>query len=71
MILSSQQKCYNNLASRLNSSFIKTKTYQSVLKTLISGSKIPLILPIFLGHKFVTDFKTTANLLDDLFTKQH
>ena len=69
MVFSSQLKSYNNLVSRLNSSFIKTKTCQSVLKTLAGGCKIPFILPIFLGHKFVTDFKRNANFLDNLFTK--
>ena len=37
MVFSSQLKSYNNLVSRLNSSFIKTKTCQSVLKTLARG----------------------------------
>lgn len=35
----------------------KIKTYWALLKRLVNNKKMPLILPLFQGNKYVTDFK--------------
>ena len=70
MILSSKEKYYNNLGSKLNNPLTKTKTYWSILKTLLNGRKIPLIPPILVGDKFITNFSEKATLFNEYFAKQ-
>ena len=41
-----------------------------VLKTFVNGSKIPLILPILVGNRLVTNFLAKANLFNNVFSKQ-
>ena len=46
------------------------KTYWAILKTFVNGSKIPLIPPLLVDNKLVTDFLDKANLFKNFFTKQ-
>ena len=46
------------------------KTYWAILKTFVNGSKIPLIPPLLVDNKLVTDFLDKANLFNNFFAKQ-
>ena len=40
------------------------------MKTFVNGSKIPLIPPLLVDNKLVTDFLDKANLFNNFFAKQ-
>ena len=54
---------YNQLAQKLIDPTTRCKTFWSILKTFVNGRKVPLIPPLNLGNKLVTDFKEKARLL--------
>ena len=49
---------------------LQTKTYWSIPKTFYNDKKIPLIPPLLLGDKHVTDIKTKANIFNEYFAEQ-
>ena len=49
---------------------IVPKTYWAILKTFVNGSKIPLIPPLLVDNKLVTDFLDKANLLNNFSAEQ-
>ena len=49
-----------NLAEILSNPLLQAKTYWSILKTFYNGKKIPLIPPLLVRDKFVTNMKTKA-----------
>ena len=61
----SKAKYHERLAIKLNDPKTAPKTYWSISKTLVSGSKIPLIPPLLVNNEFVTDFLEKANLLNE------
>ena len=61
---------YENLAKKLNNPLLQEKTYWSILKTFYRDEKIPLIPPLLVDNKFVTDMKTRANIFNDFFVGQ-
>ena len=56
IIVSYRKKYYNFLASKLNNPRTNCKTYWSLLKTLVNGRRVPLMNPIEIGAKFITNF---------------
>ena len=46
------------------------KTYWSILKSFYNDSKIPLIPPLLVNNKFVSDFTEKSNLFNDFFATQ-
>ena len=58
---------YENLAKKLNNSLLQAKTYWSILKTFYNDKKVPLIPPLLIENKFVTDIKTKANIFNKFF----
>ena len=46
------------------------KTYWSLLKTLLNGRKVPLIPPIQIGDKFISNFTEKAKGFSYYFAKQ-
>ena len=52
---------YENLGKKLNNLLLQVKTYWSILKTFYNDNKIPLIPPLLIDNKFVTDIRTKAN----------
>ena len=42
----------------------------AILKTFLNGSKIPLIPPLLVDNKLVTDFLDNADLFNNFFAKQ-
>ena len=69
-ISSSKLKYHERLANKLNDPKAATKTYWAILKTFVNGSKIPLIPPLLVDNKLVTDFLDKANLFNNFFAKQ-
>ena len=63
----SKAKYYERLAFKLNDPKTALKTFWSILKTFVNGSKIPLIPPHLVNNEFVTDFLVKANLFNDFF----
>ena len=61
---------YDNLAKKLNNPWLQAKTYWSILKTFYNDKKIPLIPPLLIDDKFVTDIKAKANIFNKFFTDQ-
>ena len=68
---SSKFKYHGRLAKELNKPNTAAKTYWSNLKTFVNDSKIPLIPPLSVGNRLVTDFLAKANLFNDLLRKQY
>ena len=66
----SKAKYHERLRIKLNYPKTAPKTYWSILKTFVNGSNIPLIPPLLVNNKFVTDFLAKANLFNDFFRKQ-
>ena len=58
------------LANKLNNAKTAPKTYWAILKTFVNGSKIPLIPPVLVDNKLVTDFLDIANQFNNFFAKQ-
>ena len=69
-ISSSKLKYHERLANKLNDPKTAPKTYWAILKTFVNGSKIPLIPPLLVDNKLVTDFLDKANLFNNFFAKQ-
>ena len=49
---------------------LQAKTYWLILKTFYKDQKIPLIPLLLADNKFVTDFKTKANIFNEYFAEQ-
>ena len=61
---------YERLANKLNDPNTSVKAYWSIIKTLFNGKKVPVISPILVNNKLVTNFKDKANVFNDFFSKQ-
>ena len=49
---------------------MQAKTYWSILKTFYNDKKIPIIPPLLIDDKFVTDIQTKANIFNKFFADQ-
>ena len=70
LISSTKALYYDNLAKKLNNPLLQTKTYWSILKTFYNDKKIPLIPPLLVDDKFVTDIQKKANVFNKFFAEQ-
>ena len=70
LFTSAKDLYYNNLAKRLNNPSLQAKTYWSILKTFNNDKKIPIIPPLLIDEKFVTDIQTKANIFNKFFADQ-
>ena len=61
---------YENLAIKLNNTLLQAKAYWSILKTLYNDKKIPLIPPLLIDDKFVTDTQSKANIFNKFYADQ-
>ena len=61
---------YCALSDKLNDPHTSAKLYWSILKTLYNGKKIPLIPPILISNKLVSNFKEKAKHFNDFFASQ-
>ena len=60
----------NTIAKKLNDPQTNAKTYWSILKTFFNGRKIPVITPLPIDGKLVSDFKEKANRFNEFFSGQ-
>ena len=58
------------MQKKLNNPLLQAKTYWSILKTFYNDKKVPLIPPLLIDNKFVTDIKTKANIFNKFFADQ-
>ena len=70
LISSTKTLYYENLAKKLNNPLLQAKTYWSIFKTFYNDKKIPLIPPLLIDDKFVTDIRTKANIFNKFFAEQ-
>ena len=70
MILKRKGDYYNVLSDKLNDPHTSVKSYWSILKSLYNGKKIPLIPPILISNKLVSNFKEKANHFNAFFASQ-
>ena len=70
LIVTTKALYYENLSKKLNNPLVQAKTYWSILKTFYNGKKIPLIPPLLVNDKFVTDMKTKADIFNKFFAEQ-
>ena len=69
LIATTKALYYENLAKKLYNPLLQAKTYWSILKTFYNGKEIPLIPPLLVRDKFVTDMKTKADIFNDFFAE--
>ena len=70
MISVRKEEYYLHLSKKLNDPSTSSKTYWSILKSFYNGSKVPLIPPLLVNNKFVSDFTKKVNLFNDFFSSQ-
>ena len=70
LIVTTKALYYENLVKKLNNPLVQAKTYWSILKTFYKGKKIPLIPPLLVNDKFVTDIKMKADIFSKFFAEQ-
>ena len=70
MISVRKEEYYLHLSKKFNDPSTSSKTYWSILKSFYNGSKVPLIPPLLVNNKFVSDFTKKANLFNDFFSFQ-
>ena len=61
LVSNRKQEYYNNIALNLNNPKTSAKTYWSILKIFYNRKKIPVIPPLLIKNKLVSNFKTKAN----------
>ena len=71
MVLKRKEDYYRLLSDKLNDLDTSAKSYWSILKTLYNGKKIPLISPILISDKLISNFKEKANHFNAFFTFQY
>ena len=61
-VISRHKEEYQNyIVLKLNDPMTTTKTYQSILKTFYNGKKVPIIPPLLINDKLISDFEVKAN----------
>ena len=61
---------YENLTKKLNNPFLQAKTYWSILKLFYNDRKVPLVPPLLIDDKFVTDIQTKTSIFNNFFADQ-
>ena len=61
---------YGNLGKKVNDLTLQSKTYWYILKVFYNDKRVPVIPPLLVNNKLVTDFKVKANIFNNLFSKQ-
>ena len=70
MISIRKDEYYDHLSKKLNNPNISGKTYWSILRSFYKGTKVPLIPPLLVNNKTVSDFSEKANLFNDFLASQ-
>ena len=67
MISKRKKEYYDQLSKKLDDPLTSSKACWSMLKTFYSGTKIPLIPPIIIDNKVITNFREKANVFNNFF----
>ena len=70
MILKRKDEYHQQLSHKLSDPKASAKAYWSILKTLYNGKKVPLIPPILVNNKLISNFKEKANHFNAFFASQ-
>ena len=70
MISKRKKEYYGQLSKKCNDPLTSYKAYWSILKTIYSGTKVPLILPIIIDNKVITKFREKANFVNNFVASQ-
>ena len=70
LISSTKALYYDNLTKKLHNPLPQTKTYWSILKIFYNDKKIPIIPPLLVNEKFVTDIQMKVNIFNKFFADQ-
>ena len=70
LILQTKTSYYENLGKRPDDPTLQLKTYWSILKSFYNGKRVPVIPPILVNNKFVTDLKAKVYVFNDFSSKQ-
>ena len=65
-----KENFYNNLAKKLNDLSNSNKTYWSIIKTFINGKKNPVIPPLLVNKKLISNFREEAKIFKKFFVQQ-
>ena len=70
MIENRKETYFYDLSVKLNNPQTSHKTYWSIIKSCYNGRKIPIIPPLSVNGKIITDFNEKANLFNNCFSSQ-
>ena len=70
MIQNRKERYFYDLSVKLNNPQTSPKTYWSIIKSCYNGRKIPIIPPLSVNGKIITDFNEKANLFNKYFSSQ-
>ena len=70
MIQKRKKRYLYDLTLELNNPQASPKTYWSIIKSCYNGRKIPIIPPLSVDGKIITNFKEIANLFNKYFSSQ-
>ena len=67
----SKQEYFSKIAKKLCDPSFSSKTYWYILKSFLTGIKVPWISPVFHENEFITDFRERDGLSLSLPIKAH
>ena len=70
MIQNRKERYFYDLSVKLNNPQTSSKTYWFVIKSCCKGRRIPIIPPLSVNGKIITDFNEKANLFNKYFSSQ-
>ena len=70
MIQNRKERYFYDLSVKLNNPQTSPKTNWSIIKSCYNGRKIPIIPPLSVNGKIITNFKEKANLFNKYFSCQ-
>ena len=70
MISKHKEEYQNHLALKLSDPMTNAKTYWSLLKTFYNGKKVPIIPPLLIDNKIISDFEAKENYFNNFFASQ-
>ena len=70
MIQNRKERYFYDLSVKLNNPQTSPKTNWSIIKSCYNGRKIPIIPPLSVNGKIITDFNEKANLFNKYFSSQ-
>ena len=69
-IETAKQQTFAKKSKTLFDPNISSETYWSILKSFLTGKKVPYFQPIFHENRFITNFRAKAELFNTLFANE-